>query len=432
MNINKKNKVTTPLHQEKQGDGSFSSYTFPNGLRLIHMPSPTDVAYCGMAIDAGTRDEEPSELGMAHFCEHMLFKGTQHRRAWHILNRMEAVGGDLNAYTTKEETFVYAAFMREHLERAVDLLLDVTFASTYPQHEIDKEAEVIVEEIDSYKDTPSELIFDDFENLLFAGHPLGHDILGTPERVRSFRTADALRFTRRLYRPERMVLFVFGKYDFKKVQTVISRQLNKHLSPSDNVSIHFSRPIQPIQPIQPIHKTRTLHTHQAHVMMGCRGYSSDDKRRIALYFLNNLIGGPGMNSLLNVALREHKGLVYTVESTLTNYTDTSTFSIYFGCDPDDVERCIQIVRKELYRLAQQPLTTTRFQAAMKQTQGQIGVACDNFENYALDMAKSYLHYNRFENLDDTFRQLQRLTPQQLQQVAQELFTDDNLSVLIYQ
>ena len=407
-------------------------HSFPSGLRLIHMASPTDVAYCGLAINAGTRDELPEEYGMAHFCEHMLFKGTERRRAWHILNRMEAVGGDLNAYTTKEETFIYAAFMREHLERAIDLILDVAFHSTYPQHEIEKEAEVIVEEIDSYKDTPSDLIFDDFENLLFEGHPLGHDILGTPERVRSFRTDDALRFTRRLYQPERMVLFVFGRYDFQKLKAVVQRKLEKVLPQAAATVTTFSRPIQPIQPIQPFRIVRKLHTHQAHVMIGCRGYSSDDKRRIALYFLNNLIGGPGMNSLLNVALREHQGLVYTVESALTNYTDTSTFSIYFGCDPKDVERCIRLVRKELNRLVQQPLTQTRFQAALRQIRGQIGVACDNFENYALDMAKSYLHYNRIEGVEDTYRQLEKLTPELLQQVAADLFTDDKLSVLIYQ
>ena len=411
----------------------FSTHTFPNGLRMIHMQSPTDVAYCGIAIDAGTRDEEPTEQGMAHFCEHMLFKGTQHRRAWHILNRMEAVGGDLNAYTTKEETFVYAAFMREHLQRAVNLVMDVVFNSTYPQHEIDKEVEVIAEEIDSYKDTPSELIFDDFENILFQGHPLGHDILGKAERIRSFRTDDALHFVKRLYRPERMVLFIFGRYDFKQVVKLVSKEMEKvnvqHHFPN---STNFVRPITPIQSIQHTTKTLTKNTHQAHVMMGCRGYASDDKRRIALYFLNNLIGGPGMNSLLNVSLREHKGLVYTVESTLTNYTDTATFSIYFGCDNDDTERCIQLVQKELNRLIETPLTQHSFEAAMKQIRGQIGVACDNFENYALDMAKSYLHYNRFENIDDTYRHLSKLTPQIIQEVAADLFRENNLSILIYQ
>ena len=411
----------------------FSTHTFTNGLRLIHMPSPTDVAYCGIAINAGTRDEETHEHGMAHFCEHMLFKGTQHRRAWHILNRMEAVGGDLNAYTTKEETFVYAAFMREHLSRAVQLLFDVVFNSTFPQHEIDKEVEVIAEEIESYKDTPSELIFDEFENLLFHQHPLGHDILGQAERVRQFSTDDALRFTRRLYRPERMVLFVFGRYDFKKVIQVATREL-KNIRTQNFIlnSQYYKRPIQPVPFIQPFNKIFNRHTHQTHVMMGCRGYASNDPRRIALYFLNNIIGGPGMNSLLNVALREHKGLVYTVESTLTNYTDTATFSIYFGCDSGDAQHCIRLVQKELNHLADTPLTQHHFDAAMKQIRGQIGVACDNFENYALDMAKSYLHYNKYEDVNDTYRQLAKLTPQTVQNVATDLFHSDNLSLLIYQ
>ena len=409
------------------------SMTEIGALRVIHMQSPTDVAYCGLAIDAGTRDEHPDEQGMAHFCEHMLFKGTEHRRAWHILNRMEAVGGDLNAYTTKEETFVYAAFLREHLQRAVELLMDVVFHSTFPQHEIDKEAEVIVEEIESYKDTPSELIFDEFENRLFAGHPLGHDILGTAERVRSFRTSDALRFTRRLYRPERMVLFVFGRFDFETVRNIVSKELEKaFITSASSRKTHYKRPVRTLPFTPTFTQTLDRHTHQAHVMMGCQGYSSTDKRRIALYFLNNLIGGPGMNSLLNVALREHRGLVYTVESTLTNYTDTSTFSIYFGCDSDDVESCISLVRKELTQLAEIPLTQYRFDAALRQIRGQIGVACDNFENYALDMAKSYLHYHRIEGVEDTYRQLSQLTPKLLQEVAADLFQNEKISVLVYQ
>ena len=422
----------------------FHSHTLPNGMRVIHMMSPTHVAYCGIAIDAGTRNEELSEQGMAHFCEHMMFKGTQKRRAWHILNRMEAVGGDLNAYTNKEETVVYAAFMKEHLARATELIADVVFNSTYPQHEMDKEAEVIVEEIESYNDTPSELIFDEFEDIIFKGHPLGHDILGTKEMVRSFRTEDALRFTQRLYRPERMVFFVFGNYSFEKVKKTVEKLIlplappceggEKSLHQSETSWERVSTPF-PLKEGQggvsagPI--VRNKGTHQAHVMMGCAAYPSNDKRRVALYFLNNLIGGPGMNSILNVALREHYGLVYTVESSLTNYTDTATFAIYFGCDTEDVEKCLRIVRKELDKLMQVPLTKRQFEAAMKQIRGQIGVACDNFENYALDMAKSFLHYNKFEGVEDTFQHLNQLTPELLQQVAQDLFSEENLTILIF-
>jgi len=406
------------------------THTFENGLRLIQIPSPTNVAYCGISIDAGTRDEEVGEEGMAHFCEHMMFKGTEKRKAWHIINRMEAVGGDLNAYTNKEETVVYAAFMKEHLERATDLIFDIVFHSTYPQHEIDKECEVIVDEIESYNDTPSDLIFDRFEDLIYEGNSLGHDILGTAENVRRFKTEDALRFVKRLYRPEKMVFFVFGDVEFEKVKKMVGKKnasVTSLTSPTSSTS--FTR-----EKIQTTHSgtfTENRGTHQAHVMIGRAGYGSKNDKRIALYFLNNILGGPGMNSRLNIALREHKGLVYTVESTLTNYTDTSTWAIYFGCDEEDVEKCLKIVRGELDKLMNEPLTERQFQAALKQIKGQIGVACDNFENYVLDMAKAYLHYNKFEGMKDTIEHLEKVTPQLLQEVAREMFDAAGLTTLIF-
>ena len=403
-----------------------NTYQFKNGMRLIHLVSPTNVAYCGVSIAAGTRNEERGEEGMAHFCEHMMFKGTEKRRAWHIINRMETVGGDLNAYTNKEETVVYAAFMKEHFNRAAELILDIVFHSTFPQHEIDKEREVIVDEIESYNDSPADLIFDHFENLIYKGHSLGHDILGTAGNVRRFTTADAVRFTQRLYRPDKMVFFVFGNIDFKKVKRVVGRLVEDIMPPT-----HRKKADEIIvNPTSGIH-TEERHTHQAHVMIGRAAYGSKDDRRTALYFLNNLVGGPGMNSRLNVALRERTGLVYTVDSTLTNYTDTSTWAIYFGCDLKDVDRCLDLVHGELRKLADKPLSDRQFQAALKQIEGQIGVACDNFENYALDMAKSFLHYNRFEGMEDTCRRLKRLTPQILQEVAQDIFDERNLTTLIF-
>ena len=403
-----------------------NTYQFKNGMRLIHFVSPTNVAYCGVSIAAGTRNEEKGEEGMAHFCEHMMFKGTEKRRAWHIINRMEAVGGDLNAYTNKEETVVYAAFMKEHFDRAAELILDIVFHSTFPQHEIDKEREVIVDEIESYNDSPADLIYDHFENLIYEGHSLGHDILGTADNVRRFTTADAVRFTQRLYRPDKMVFFVFGDIDFKKVKRVVGRLVEDIVPPT-----HEAQTVKlAIKPTQGIY-TEVRHTHQAHVMLGRAAYGSKDDRRTALYFLNNLVGGPGMNSRLNIALRERKGLVYTVDSTLTNYTDTSTWAIYFGCDLKDVDRCLALVHGELRKLADKPLSDRQFNAALKQIEGQIGVACDNFENYALDMAKSFLHYHRFEGMEDTCRRLKRLTPQILQEVAQDIFDEKNLTTLIF-
>ena len=411
------------------------TYQFENGLRLIHIPSPTHVAYCGISIDAGTRDEKPGEEGMAHFCEHMMFKGTTQRKAWHIINRMEAVGGDLNAYTNKEETVVYAAFMKEHLERAAELIFDIVFHSTYPQHEIDKECEVIVDEIESYNDTPSELIFDHFENLIYQGNSLGHDILGTAENVRRFQTSDALQFVRRLYRPEKMVFFVLGDVVFEKVKKMVGKMM-KGIGEVEKLGhLESLEALDHLEKLDtPSHSgifTEERGTHQAHVMIGRAAYGSQDDKRIALYFLNNILGGPGMNSRLNIALRERRGLVYTVESTLTNYTDTSTWAIYFGCDAEDVDRCLKTVRQELDKLMQEPLTERQYQAALKQIKGQIGVACDNFENYALDMAKAYLHYNKFEGMKDTIEHLEKTTPKLLQEVAQEMFDEKSLTTLIF-
>ena len=403
----------------------YHTHTLSNGLRIIHAQNQSAVAYCGYAIDAGTRDEEENEQGMAHFVEHLIFKGTQKRHSWHILNRMEHVGGDLNAYTNKEETVVYSAFLVEHFPRAVELLTDIVFHSTYPQAEIDKEVEVIIDEIQSYEDTPSELIFDDFEELVFPNHPLGRNILGKPELLRQFKSEDALRFTNRFYRPDNMVFFVQGNVDFKRVV----RLLEKAVSDIPATITERNR----IKPELYIPQTKTIHrdTHQAHVMIGCRSYDTHDKKRTALYLLNNILGGPGMNSRLNVALRERSGLVYNVEANLTSYTDTGLFSIYFGTDQEDVKRCIRLVHKELKRLREKPLSSTQLTTAQKQIIGQIGVAADNFENNALNMAKTYLHYNKYEEPQEVYKLILSLTPQDLWEVANEMFCEENLSTLIY-
>ena len=404
---------------------NYHTHTLSNGLRIIHAQNQSAVAYCGYAIDAGTRDEEENEQGMAHFVEHLIFKGTQKRHSWHILNRMEHVGGDLNAYTNKEETVVYSAFLVEHFPRAVELLTDIVFHSTYPQAEIDKEVEVIIDEIQSYEDTPSELIFDDFEELVFPNHPLGRNILGKPELLRQFKSEDALRCTNRFYRPDNMVFFVQGNVDFKRVV----RLLEKAVSDIPATITERNR----IKPELYIPQNKTIHrdTHQAHVMIGCRSYDTHDKKRTALYLLNNILGGPGMNSRLNVALRERSGLVYNVEANLTSYTDTGLFSIYFGTDQEDVKRCIRLVHKELKRLREKPLSSTQLTTAQKQIIGQIGVAADNFENNALNMAKTYLHYNKYEEPQEVYKRIQSLTPQDLWEVANEMFCEENLSTLIY-
>ena len=439
----------------------YNTYTLDNGLRIIHLPSDSQVVYCGYQINAGTRNEEPGEEGLAHFCEHVTFKGTERRKAWHILNCLESVGGDLNAYTNKEGTVYYSAILKEHIARAVDLLSDIVFHSVYPQAEIDKEVEVICDEIESYNDSPAELIYDEFENILFKGSPLGHNILGTAEQVRAFKTEDALRFTRKLYRPDNAIFFAYGDIDFKKLVKLIGRALADNDSMSklaaenlpqisqitqisrDENSIAEEKSVSSVKSVGPKNypsvgdgiagQTIVMqkNTHQAHVMIGTRAYDVNDDRRMPLYLLNNMLGGPGMNAKLNLALREHNGLVYTVESTMVAYGDTGTWSIYFGCDEHDVKRCLILVRKELDKFMQKPLSDAQLKAAKKQIKGQIGVACDNRENFALDFGKSFLHYGWEKNVDRLYEQVDAITADQIQAVAQELFDKDRLTTLIF-
>ena len=401
--------------------------TLSNGLRVIHQSSDSNVVYCGYELNVGTRNEEPGYEGMAHFCEHVSFKGTKRRKSWHISNALESVGGDLNAYTNKEDTVYYAAVLKEHTARAIDLLTDIVFYSTYPQAEIDKEVEVICDEIESYNDSPAELIYDEFENLLFANHVLGHNILGTAERVRSFKTADAQRFTQRYYRPENSIFFLYGDVDFKRVVRLLERATSD-FSPSKPIIEPALN--QPLPPNMPDFIEKNHGTHQAHVMVGTRGYDIHDKRRMSLYLLNNLLGGPGMNARLNLSLRERHGLVYTVESSMVSYCDTGVWAIYFGCDPKDVGRCLKLVRKELDRVIQKPLSDTQLRAVKKQIKGQIGVACDNRESFALDFGKSYLHYGWERDLNSLFRHIDEVTAESMQQVAAELMQQERLTTLV--
>ena len=429
----------------------YNTYILDNGLRIIHLPSDSKVVYCGYQINAGTRNEEPGEEGLAHFCEHVTFKGTERRKAWHILNCLESVGGDLNAYTNKEGTVYYSAILKEHIARAVDLLTDIVFHSVYPQAEIDKEVEVICDEIESYNDSPAELIYDEFENIIFKGSPLGHNILGTAEQVRSFKTEDALRFTRKLYRPDNAIFFAYGDIDFNKLVRLLKKSFlseerkvkSEETTFGDRRESQFNSPEAQAQfNIQ--HSTfNTQHsfegqtivmqknTHQAHVMIGTLAYDVNDSRRMPLYLLNNMLGGPGMNAKLNLALREHNGLVYTVESTMVAYGDTGIWSIYFGCDEHDVKRCLRLVRKELDKFMQKPLSEAQLKAAKKQIKGQVGVACDNRENFALDFGKSFLHYGWEKNVDRLYEQVDEITAEQIQAVAQELFDKDRLTTLFF-
>lgn len=404
----------------------YFSHILPNGLRIVHLPSASPVSYCGFAVNAGTRDEEMDEFGLAHFVEHMIFKGTEKRKSWHILNRMENVGGELNAYTTKEETFVYSIFMEERFRRAFELLSDLVFHSQFPEQEIEKEVDVILDEINSYEDSPSELIFDEFENLLFDGHALGHNILGDEQSLLGFGSESGKSFMRRFYAPENMVFFSMGRIPFKKIVQMAESTLSDIAFPM--AARNRTAPGELLPVSRQIHKD----THQAHVLIGGRAYSMHDEKRLPLFLLNNLLGGPGMNNRLNVSLREKNGLVYNVESNVTSYTDTGLASIYFGTDPKNKEKAIRLVYKELAKLREVKLTATQLAAAKKQVIGQLGVSGDNREGLFLGLGKSFLHYNRYDTLPEVFAKVEKLTAGEIREVANEIFAPERLFSLIYQ
>ena len=399
---------------------NYNTTTLSNGLRVIHLPSTSPVVYCGIGINAGARQETEGEEGVAHFCEHVTFKGTQKRSSIQILNCLESVGGDLNAFTNKEDTIFYAAIQKEHLSRAVDLLTDIVFHSDYPEQEIAHEIDVICDEIESYNDSPAELIYDLFENQLFEGHPLGHNILGTRERVKTFTSQPA-----RYYRPDNAIFFAYGDVDFKR----LVRMLENKDYPSFLHTPHSSL-LTPHPTLLTPHSSPLTPHHQAHVMLGCRTYDYNDPRRMPLYLLNNILGGPGMNARLNLSLREKHGLVYTVESSMASYSDTGCWSVYFGCDHHDVKRCLRLVHHELDRVMQHPLSERQLQAAKRQLKGQIAIACDNREQFALDFAKSFLHYDKERDIDTLLQSIDAITSEQLLQVAQEAFAPHHLQTLI--
>ena len=403
----------------------FHATALDNGLKIIQEDSPTDTVYCGLFVDAGTRDEDEADLGLAHFCEHTTFKGTTHRRAWHIRNGLERVGGDLNAYTNKEETVYYASVLREDFDKAADLLFDIVFHSVYPEAELQRESQVIIDEIDSYNDSPAELIYDEFEEMLFRGHGLGRNILGKASRLAEYHTADALRFTSKYYRPANVTLFVYGKVKFDHIVR-LARKLTAGLTdaPAQKVKL-------PLPAYKAEDRTCDHSTHQAHVLIGNRGYSAADPRRTALFLLNNILGGPGMNSLLNEQIREKRGLVYTVESTAFSYSDTGLWSVYFGCDAKDTQRCRKLVTACLDRLCQAPLSDAKLRAAKKQLMGQIRIAGDNLESYALALGKTYARTGKHRDVDLICDRIASVLAQDLLQVAQDIFDPRQLSSLVY-
>lgn len=407
----------------------YNTCTLENGLRVIHRYSAGDVIYCGYAIKAGSRDELPGEEGLAHFCEHASFKGTESRKARHLIQALEVFGGELNAYTNKESTVYYCAIQRKHMSKAVDVLSDMVFHSVYPGMELVREKEVICDEIESYNDSPAELIYDDFENIIFKNHPLGHNILGTSENVRSFKSADAKRFVEKYYRPDNAIFFLHGDVDFKRLKRALEKYSPKTI-PQQTI-------VQPAPSVLPdMEETPQVikiekDTHQAHVLLGCRAYGINHPLRLALYILNNMLAGPAMSSSLNMTLREKNGLVYTVESSMTCYGDTGLWSVYFGCDSRDVPFCLKLIRRELDRFMNKPLTKHRLDGAKRQLKGQISLACDSRESFALDFAKSFLHYGWEKDVTALYASIDKVTSEDVLQVARELFAPEALHTLMY-
>lgn len=403
----------------------FKTYTLNNGIRIIHKPEKSEVGYCGIIINAGSRDEDVNEHGMAHFIEHVVFKGTKKRKAFHVLSRLEDVGGELNAYTTKEETCIYASFLKEDYERSMELIADITFHSIFPDKEIEKEKEVIIDEINSYKDSPAELIFDDFEELLYPNHPIGRNILGTPEMLKSFSRNDIFNFINKNYHTDQIVFCSVGSQDFKRVVKLAEKYFGDI---AENRRINKRSSILPSRPT--VIKT-IKDTYQSHIIIGSTTYDYNHPKRLGLHLLNNLLGGPGMNSRLSMSLREKRGIAYNIESSYTPFYGTGVFSIYYGTDQKNVEKSLKIVFKELDKLRTVGLGDMQLHKAKRQLKGQIAISSESKESLMLNIGKSYLLYNKVDSLATVYDKIDKLSSSDLLEIANETFDPETLSQLIY-
>jgi predicted Zn-dependent peptidase len=404
----------------------FQQHTLANGIRIIHKQKQgIEVSHCGILINAGSRDELPEEQGLAHFIEHSLFKGTTKRKAFHILSRLDAVGGELNAYTSKEETAIYASFVSNHYERAVELLADITFNSTYPIKEIEKEKDVIVDEIHSYLDSPGEQIFDDFEEQIFGDHAIGRNILGTIESVRGFGQQNILDFVRRMYRTNEMVFASVGSIDFKKVV----KFAEKYFGAIPNSSAKLER--VPFLNYQPKHVEIKRHTHQIHYILGCVAYDANHDYKRGLVLLNNYLGGPGMNSRLNLNIREKHGIAYNIESSYQPFTDSGIFNIYLGTDQAMFARSKKLLNIELRKMREQKLGTSQLQLAKQQLIGHIALAQESGAALMLALGKSALLYEKVDSTQEIYDQINEITANDLLAIANEVFDESKMSSLTY-
>lgn len=400
-------------------------HTLDNGIRLVHHRIPGLVAHCGIVINTGSRDETPEEHGMAHFIEHMLFKGTRKRKAYHILSRLEDVGGELNAYTTKEETAVHASFLKDDYARAIEIISDITFNSVFPSKEIVKEKDVVIEEINSYLDNPAELIFDDFEEQVFAGQPIGRNILGTPESVKTFSHKSITRFIGREYNTHQMIFCSVGNIADEKLLKLFKTHFGD--IPESPVS---KREIIKWQ-YKPSVITKKMDTFQNHCIIGNIAYDLKDERRMGMYLLNNILGGQGLNSRLNLSLREKNGLAYNVESGYNPYSDTGIFSIYFGTDSQYLEKSTRLVQAELKKLCNSKMGTIQLSKAKNQIKGYLARGYENHESLMLSFGRSLLAFNKIDTIEDICAKIDGITDMEILETSNTVFEASQLSTLIY-
>lgn len=403
----------------------YQTHILKNGLKIIHQQVAARAAWCGLIIGVGSRDEQEGEEGMAHFIEHVIFKGTERRKTFHILSRMEDVGGELNAYTTKEDTCIYASFLKEDYERALELFSDIVFHSVFPEKEIEKEKEVVVDEINSYRDNPGELIYDDFEELIYDGYAIGKNILGNEQTIKGLTREDIFRFVRRNYHPGRMVVSSVGDIPFERLVSLVERYFGEVTGEE--------KPLVRVKPeiYMPRQKVVEMDTYQNHCILGSVAYDYMQDKRLALSLLVNVLGGTGMNSRLYLNIRERYGLAYNVEANYTPYSDTGVFTVYFGCDAEDLERCLQLCRREMEALCRHPLGRMQLLKAKRQMTGQMMIAAENYENLMLSIGKSFLVYGKVDETEAVCEEVEGVTPELLQEVAREIFSEERQSVLIY-
>jgi predicted Zn-dependent peptidase len=399
--------------------------TLDNGIRLVHYRIPGLVAHCGLIINTGSRDETVPEHGIAHFIEHMLFKGTKKRKAYHILSRLEDVGGELNAYTTKEETAIHASFLKEDYERAIELISDISFNSVFPEKEIEKEKDVVIEEINSYLDNPSELIFDDFEELIFSNQPIGRNILGTPDSVKSFSQKSIKSFISKNYNTSQMVFCSVGNIADEKILKLFRLNFENIVTEKQTEKINRSWLYKPAS------VTKKMNTYQNHCIMGNLAYDLKDNRRMGMFLLNNILGGQGLNSRLNLSLREKHGFAYNVESSYSPYNDTGIFSIYFGTDSQYLNKSIAIALIELGKLRNTKLGTIQLSKAKNQIKGYLARGYENHESLMLSLGKSLLIFNKIDSIEDLCNKIDAVTASELMETANEIFDPEKLSTLIY-